>query len=84
MGVGGERTPMVVPLSLNLNGSAITVSTGLAQAMRAVDAAQQLQEALGKLGWAAVRTFGVRKLTLIAVILSSEWRCVYSLIDQPN
>jgi len=39
MGVGGERTPMVVPLSLNLNGSAITVSTGLAQAMRAVDPA---------------------------------------------
>ena len=37
MGVGGERTPMVVPMSLNLNGSAITISTGLAQAMRAVD-----------------------------------------------
>lgn len=37
MGVGGERTPMTVPLSLNLNGSAVTVSRGLAAAMRAVD-----------------------------------------------
>src|SRR5690606_6970498 len=36
MGVGGERTPMTVPLSLNLNGSAVTVSTALAEAMRAV------------------------------------------------
>ena len=37
MGVGGERTPMTVALSLNLNGSAITVSVELAEAMRAVD-----------------------------------------------
>ncbi|MDB5451811.1 MAG: thiamine biosynthesis protein, partial [Caulobacteraceae bacterium] len=37
MGVGGERTPMTVPLSLNLNGSAVTVSTALAAAMRAID-----------------------------------------------
>lgn len=37
MGVGGERTPMTVPLSLNLNGSAVTVSTALAQALRAID-----------------------------------------------
>ncbi len=37
MGVGGERTPMVVPMSLSLNGSAVTVSTGVADAMRAVD-----------------------------------------------
>ncbi|WP_091737740.1 CmpA/NrtA family ABC transporter substrate-binding protein [Phenylobacterium immobile] len=37
IGVGGERTPMTVPLSLNLNGSAVTVSTALAEAMRAVD-----------------------------------------------
>jgi nitrate/nitrite transport system substrate-binding protein len=37
MGVGGERTPMTVPLSLNLNGSAITVSVALADALRAVD-----------------------------------------------
>lgn len=37
MGVGGERTPMTVPLSLNLNGSAVTVSVGLADALRAID-----------------------------------------------
>ena len=37
MGVGGERTPMTVPLSLNLNGSAVTVSVALADALRAVD-----------------------------------------------
>jgi len=37
MGVGGERTPMTVPMSLNLNGSAVTVSTAVADAMRAVD-----------------------------------------------
>ncbi len=37
MGVGGERTPMTVPLSLNLNGSAVTVSKGLADALRAID-----------------------------------------------
>lgn len=37
MGVGGERTPMTVPLSLNLNGSAVTVSAALAQALREID-----------------------------------------------
>lgn len=37
MGVGGERTPMTVPVSLNLNGSAVTVSVALAAALRAVD-----------------------------------------------
>lgn len=37
LGVGGERTPICVPLSLHLNGSAITVSTALADALRAVD-----------------------------------------------
>lgn len=37
MGVGGERTPMTVPLSLNLNGSAITVSVQVAKALRAID-----------------------------------------------
>src|SRR3954463_3531775 len=30
MGVGGERTPMIVPLSLNLHGRALTVSRALA------------------------------------------------------
>ena len=39
LGVGGEPTPMIAPLSLNLNGSAITVSTALADAMRAADPA---------------------------------------------
>lgn len=37
MGLSGERTPMIAPLSLNLNGSAVTVSTALAQAMREAD-----------------------------------------------
>jgi ABC-type nitrate/sulfonate/bicarbonate transport system substrate-binding protein len=37
MGVGGELTPLTVPLSLNLNGSAITVSTELVQALRETD-----------------------------------------------
>ncbi|HYE46508.1 MAG TPA: CmpA/NrtA family ABC transporter substrate-binding protein [Caulobacter sp.] len=39
MGVGGERTPMTVPLALNLNGAAVTVSKALAGALRAVDPA---------------------------------------------
>src|SRR4051812_19657101 len=33
LGLSGERTPMIAPLSLNLNGSAITVSKALAEAM---------------------------------------------------
>lgn len=37
LGVCGECTPMVTPLSLNLNGSAITVSNALARAMRELD-----------------------------------------------
>ena len=37
LGAGSERTPLVAPLSLNLNGSAITVSKALAEAMRAAD-----------------------------------------------
>jgi two-component system, oxyanion-binding sensor len=36
-GLSGESTPMIAPLSLNLNGSAITVSTALAAAMRGAD-----------------------------------------------
>lgn len=39
LGVCGEPTRMIAPMSLNLNGSAITVSTALAEAMRAEDAA---------------------------------------------
>jgi nitrate/nitrite transport system substrate-binding protein len=37
MGFGGERTAICVPMALNLNGSAITVSRAVAQAMRALD-----------------------------------------------
>jgi ABC-type nitrate/sulfonate/bicarbonate transport system substrate-binding protein len=37
LGLSGEPTPMIAPLSLNLNGSAITVSTALADEMRAAD-----------------------------------------------
>lgn len=37
LGVGGERMPMVVPQSLNLGGSAFTVSKSLARALRALD-----------------------------------------------
>jgi nitrate/nitrite transport system substrate-binding protein len=39
LGLSGEPTPMIAPLSLNLNGSAITVSVALADAMRAADPA---------------------------------------------
>jgi nitrate/nitrite transport system substrate-binding protein len=37
LGLSGEPTPMIAPLSLNLNGSAITVSAALADAMRAAN-----------------------------------------------
>ncbi|MBV9994470.1 MAG: ABC transporter substrate-binding protein [Caulobacteraceae bacterium] len=37
LGLGGEGTPMRVPLALNLNGSAITVSRAVAAALRAID-----------------------------------------------
>jgi nitrate/nitrite transport system substrate-binding protein len=37
LGIGGEPTAMIAPMALNLNGSAITVSVAVAQAMRAVD-----------------------------------------------
>ena len=37
LGIGGERVPMAVPMALNLNGSAITVSRAMADAMRALD-----------------------------------------------
>ena len=37
LGVGGEATAMVVPMAMNLNGSAITVSKAVAEAMRGVD-----------------------------------------------
>jgi nitrate/nitrite transport system substrate-binding protein len=37
LGLSGPRTPMITPFSLNLNGSAITVSKALADAMRAAD-----------------------------------------------
>jgi nitrate/nitrite transport system substrate-binding protein len=37
LGLSGPATPMITPFSLNLNGSAITVSKALAEAMRAAD-----------------------------------------------
>lgn len=37
LGLSGPATPMLAPFSLNLNGSAITVSKSLADAMRAAD-----------------------------------------------
>ena len=37
LGLSGPATPMITPFSLNLNGSAITVSKALADAMRAAD-----------------------------------------------
>lgn len=71
MGVGGERTPMTVPLSLNLNGSAVTVSKALAEAMRAVDPAgmaghPRTATPLARL-IASRRAFGERPLTFAVV-----------------
>lgn len=71
MGIGGERTPMTVPMSLNLNGSAITLSTALAAAMRAVDpegmaAHPRTARPLARL-IAARRAFEERPLTLAVV-----------------
>ena len=37
LGIGGEQVAMAVPMALNLNGSAITVSRTVADAMRALD-----------------------------------------------
>ena len=37
LGLSGPATPMIAPFSLNLNGSAVTVSKALAEAMRAAD-----------------------------------------------
>ena len=37
LGLSGPITPMIAPFSLNLNGSAVTVSRSLAEAMRAAD-----------------------------------------------
>lgn len=37
LGLSGPATPMIAPFSLNLNGSAITVSRALAEAMRHAD-----------------------------------------------
>jgi ABC-type nitrate/sulfonate/bicarbonate transport system substrate-binding protein len=71
MGVGGERTPMTVPLSLNLNGSAVTVSKGLANALRAVDPEGMAQHPRTARPLArlieARRDFGDRPLTFAVV-----------------
>jgi ABC-type nitrate/sulfonate/bicarbonate transport system substrate-binding protein len=37
LGIGSEPTPIVAPLALNLNGSAITVSSAVAAALREID-----------------------------------------------
>ena len=37
LGVGGERSHLIAPMALNLNGSAISVSRGLADRMRMLD-----------------------------------------------
>ena len=37
LGLSGPKTAMIAPFSLNLNGSAVTVSRALAEAMRAAD-----------------------------------------------
>ena len=37
LGLSGPRTAMIAPFSLNLNGSAVTVSRALAEAMRAAE-----------------------------------------------
>ena len=37
LGVGGEKTALIVPMALNLNGSAFTVSKALAAAVREID-----------------------------------------------
>lgn len=71
IGVGGERTPMTVPMSLNLNGSAVTVSTALAEALRAIDpegmaARPRSAASLARL-IAARRAFGERPLTFAVV-----------------
>ena len=39
LGVGGEPTRLIAPMALNLNGSAITVSNALAEALRRLDPA---------------------------------------------
>jgi NitT/TauT family transport system ATP-binding protein/nitrate/nitrite transport system substrate-binding protein len=39
LGLGADPTPMMAPLALNRHGSAITVSAGLAQALRDIDPA---------------------------------------------
>lgn len=37
LGLSGPAIPMITPFSLNLNGSAVTVSAGLARTMRQID-----------------------------------------------
>lgn len=39
LGLGGEQAPIIAPMALNLNGSAITISNAVAQAMREADPA---------------------------------------------
>lgn len=75
MGVGGERTPLTVPLSLNLNGSAITLSTGLIKAMWEADPEMMARRPRSARPLARViaarREAGERPLTLAVVFAYS-------------
>ena len=71
LGAGGERTAMIAPLSLNTNGAAVTVSTALAEEMRALDPAGMAKRprtagALAKVV-ASRRAAGGRPLVLATV-----------------
>jgi NitT/TauT family transport system ATP-binding protein/nitrate/nitrite transport system substrate-binding protein len=63
LGAGSERQAMIAPLALNLNGAAVTVSTGLAAEMRGLEGvgARPLAQALARRrqGGAAPPTFAV-------------------------
>ncbi|HTI66264.1 MAG TPA: CmpA/NrtA family ABC transporter substrate-binding protein [Caulobacteraceae bacterium] len=73
LGVGGEPTRLVTPMALNLNGSAITVSKALAQALRRLDpdgVAARTARPLARL-IAARRELGSAPLTFAVVFAYS-------------
>jgi ABC-type nitrate/sulfonate/bicarbonate transport system substrate-binding protein len=73
LGIGGARTPMLAPLSLNLNGSAFTVSRPLAEALRVIDpngSAGRSAQALAR-AVAARRARGEAVLTFAVVFAYS-------------
>jgi nitrate/nitrite transport system substrate-binding protein len=71
LGLGGERTPIAAPMALNLNGSAITVSRAVADAMRGYDAEGMAQRPRTAAGLKALveqrRRQGLPPLTFAAV-----------------